>query len=360
MVWLTVGPALLLCYNVHHAAGGEDVLQRLPPVENAAVAERATPASFEAVQRGPVFAATGPIGRAVEDPTAAPRDPPRPSPIFEEPLPAMAVLPEDAPALVHPGVPGGAPWRFQILPNGLIYRSYLAGVKEPRFASVWNHEEDLGWLWDISLGGRLGALRYGTQDALRPEGWQIDVEGAALLRLSSGEDRDLASCDYRFGVPLTFGRGPFQTKFGYYHLSSHLGDEYMLRHAGFFRDNYVRDSLVLGQSLYLTDDLRVYAEVAWAFYTSGRAKPMEFQFGMDYSPAVNPSIRGAPFFAVGGHIRQEFDYSGNLVVQTGWQWRGCTGQLFRVGVQYYGGKSDQWEFADQYEEKLGMGLWYDY
>ena len=44
-----------------------------------------------------------------------------------------------------PGVPRDAfddlwaprPWSWQILPNNLIYTSYLAGPKEPRFATVW-------------------------------------------------------------------------------------------------------------------------------------------------------------------------------------------------------------------------------
>jgi len=360
MACLTAGPALLPCGTLRQVTAAEGVLRRLPPMDEAAVTERAVPAFFGELEGGGVFAAPGPVGRAVGERTAAPPDPSRESPVFDEPWPERAVLGEAGPTVLRPGVPGAAPWQFQILPAGLIYRSYLAGVKEPRFASVWNHEESLGWIWDISLGGRVGALRYGTRDALRPDGWQLDVEGAALLRLSPEEERDLAACDYRFGVPLTFGRGPYHIKFGYYHLSSHLGDEYMLRHPGFYRDNYVRDALVLGQSLYPIDAVRLYAEVAWAFYTSGRAKPLELQFGAEFSPAAVSGIRGAPFFAVAGHLRQEYDYSGNLVVQTGWQWRGSAGQLFRIGAQYYAGKSDQWEFVDRYEEKFGMGVWYDY
>jgi len=35
--------------------------------------------------------------------------------------------------------------------------------------------------------------------------------------------------DFRFGVPLTYGEGPWRTKFGFYHLSSHVGDEYLLK-----------------------------------------------------------------------------------------------------------------------------------
>jgi hypothetical protein len=67
-----------------------------------------------------------------------------------------------------------------------------------------------------------------------------------------------------------------------------------------------------------------------------------------------------PFVAVNGHLREELNYSGNLVVQTGYQWRGETNHLFRAGLHYYTGKSDQYEFFRQYEDKVGLGLWYDF
>jgi hypothetical protein len=303
-------------------------------------------------------------------------------PVFDGSLPrwsdplgprAEGPQPADAPqtgAMLHPGeqpivvAPGmsveEAPWRFQFLPAGLIYRSYLAGEKEPRLAAIFNHEERMGWIWDMTIGARIGMFRYGTENPILPEGWQLDFEGASMLRIDPESDRDVVSSDYRFGLPLTYGEGPFRTKFGYYHISCHLLDEFMLRHPGVFRDNYVRDALVLGESWYLTEALRLYAEVAYAFNNDGRAKPWEFQFGLEYSPILVNGLRGAPFFAINGHLREEFNYSGNLVVQTGWQWRSSNGQLFRLGVQYYAGQSEQWEFADEYEEKFGAGFWYDF
>ena len=252
-------------------------------------------------------------------------------------------------------------WCHQILPEGLIYRSYLAGVKESRFGSRWLHDEDLGWMWDITLGGRVGILRYGTTGSERPEGWQLDMEGAGMPRLDlEHEERDLISADFRFGIPLTYGRGDYQMKFGYYHLSSHLGDEYMVRHGTLVRRNYSRDVLIWGHSYFLTPDIRVYGEAGWAFTYDGGTEPWEFQFGIDYSPAGPSGQRGAPFFAINGHLREEFDFGGNLAIETGWQWRGNSGHLFRVGMHYFQGMSDQWEFFDQYEEKLGFGVWYDF
>jgi len=271
-------------------------------------------------------------------------------------------------AAYGPGISGSAmamsdrPWGWQLLPDGLIYHSYMAGVKEPRLGCAWNYEKHWGWMWDITLGGRVGILRYGTDDdGVRPQGFQLDLEGAAMPRLDLEHERDVISADFRAGVPLTFGIGAYQTKFGYYHLSSHLGDEFMLRFPSVERINYSRDVLIWGHSLYLCDDLRVYAEAGWAFYYDGGTKPWEFQFGIDYSPvAATGSFRGAPFAAINWQIQQELNYSGRLVTQAGWQWRSDSGQVLRTGVQYFTGNSEQFEFYRDYEEKVGWGIWYDF
>jgi hypothetical protein len=147
---------------------------------------------------------------------------------------------------------------LQVLPDGLMFPAYLAGQRESRMASQWVNLKDYGWIWDVALGGRAGILRYGTDDPMFPEGWQIDIEGAAFLRMDYENDRDIVSADFRFGVPWTTRRGRWEYKFGYYHLSSHLGDEYMVRNNTFGRINYVRDSLVLGVATRPHPDFRVY------------------------------------------------------------------------------------------------------
>lgn len=252
-------------------------------------------------------------------------------------------------------------WHWEILPEGLIYRSYLAGPKESRFGSVWFNEKEQGLLWDIALGGRVGLLRYGTSDGEYPEGWQLDIEGAAFPRLDPPEERDMVSADFRFGVPLTYGEGPYQTKLAYYHLSSHIGDEYLLKHPGFVRNNYSRDALVWGQSVYLSENVRLYGEIEYAFIADGGAEPWATQFGAEYSPACMNGFRGSPFAAVNAYLFEENDWGGIFTLQTGWQWRGGrSGKLLRIGLHYLSGKSPQLEFVGQHEEQIGGGIWYDY
>jgi hypothetical protein len=279
-------------------------------------------------------------------------------------LPAAPAL-APAPALdPQAGITGqlvyADPYGWQVLPSEVIYHSYLAGVKEPRFASQWNYIKGQGWNWDTELGGRAAIVRYGTPDSPRPQGWELDIEGAAFPRLNLEEQENLTSVDYRFGVPLTFGYGNYQMKFGYYHICSHLGDEYMLSNPSAQRINYVRNALGWGHSYYLLDALRIYGEVAWAFEYDGGAKPWEFQFGIEYSPMQPTGLRPVPFAAVNCDLRQELNFGGNIVFEAGWQWRSNLNHLFRVGVQYFNGKSDQYEFFNQFEEKIGVALWYDF
>ena len=255
----------------------------------------------------------------------------------------------------------GNPWSWQLLPEGLLFRSYLASGRESRLGSVWYYERERGWLWDTTLGGRVGILRFGSDDNLRPEGWQLDVEGAAFPRLDIEENRDLDSADFRFGVPLTYARGPWEAKLAYYHFSSHLGDEYIQRNPTAQRINYSRDAMVVALAYRLQDDLRLYAEAGYAFYNSGGSRPWEFQFGVDWSPLWATGFCGAPFLAVNGHLRQEVNFGGNLIAQAGWQWRGrYNGPLLRTGFQYFNGKSLQAQFFNEHEEQFGLGVWYDY
>jgi hypothetical protein len=251
-------------------------------------------------------------------------------------------------------------WAWQVLPQGLIYRSYLAGTKEPRLASVWNHDNRIGWMWDLTLGGRVGLLRYGTFDPLFPKGWELDMEGAAILRLNLDDDRDLVATDFRAGFPLTFSFSRWEHKFAYYHLSSHIGDEYLVENPMFQRINYSRDALVWGSAFRWTPNVRLYAEVGYAVYADGGSEPWETQFGVEYSPMIPNGFRPLPFLAINGALREDRNWSGNFVAQTGIQWRGYTGHLFRFGVEYYNGLSRQFEFFDQFEQQVGLGIWFDY
>ena len=135
-------------------------------------------------------------------------------------------------------------------------------------------------------------------------------------------------------------------KFGYYHYSSHFGDEFLVNDPSQIanRINYVRETLALGVAAYLSPSVRVYTETGWAFHTDGGARPWEFQFGAEFAPTEPTGPGGSPFAAINGHLHQEDNFSGNLTVEAGWLWRGRSGHTFRTGMIYFNGMSDQAQF----------------
>lgn len=257
---------------------------------------------------------------------------------------------------------------WQWLPDGLMYKSYLAGLKEPRFGASWGHvdgrPENIGGsgrIWEATLGGRVGIIRYGTDDIIKPQGWQWDLEGAVNPRLDMDNKQDVIAMDFRFGAPITYRRGGTSYKFGYYHISSHLGDEFQISYPFYVRDNYVREALVAAVSHEPNDYLRFYGEMGYAVWDGGIVEPWEFQFGAEYSAQAATGIYSSPFAAVNAHLYEEYNFGGNVNVQVGWQWRGPeSDRLWRIGAQYYNGSVHQHALGRGHESVLGFGMWFDY
>lgn len=253
------------------------------------------------------------------------------------------------------------PWQWELLPGDLIWKSYWAGTKEPRISGTFFQDtSDNLSLFDVTLGGRSSLARYATSQGHRPEGWEIQLEGAGMLRLNLDQNWDFEAADFRFGVPLIYAAGHVQWKFAYYHLSSHVGDEFLKRNPTFQRINFSRDTLVAGLSYFPLPAVRAYAEAGWAFYADEGTDPWEFQFGVDMARPGPTGRMGTPFIAVNGHLREEVNFGGNLVIQAGCLWRGKDGQSVRAGLHYLNGKSNQFEFFNNSEQQIGFGVWQDF
>jgi hypothetical protein len=250
-------------------------------------------------------------------------------------------------------------WRWTFLPQGNLYGTYWASSAEPRMAVKLIEDQDHGPLVDSEIAGRIGFVRFGSRDRL--EGWQFDLLVGVNLRQDPDVGLDMQATDYRFDLPLTYRNGPHAFKMGYYHVSAHVGDEFLVTNMILERDNFVRDVFNFGYSYHPTPELRLYGEVGYGFNVDV-SEPLEFQFGFDYGPATVTRIHGAPFVALNVHLREELDFGGNVALQAGWAWRGesIAAGILRTGAYFYDGGSSQFAFHDVHESQVGWGLWYDY
>ena len=144
--------------------------------------------------------------------------------------------------------------------------------------------------------------------------------------------------------------------------SSHFGDEFLIANPSALNDriNYVRNEIVLGASYYPEPWMRLYGEVGYSFYCDGGSEPWEVQFGTELSRPGPTGANGSPFLAINGNLRQEVDWGGDVSTQAGWLWRNETGQVMRLGLHYFNGKSSQFETFSRFEQQIGFGLWYDF
>jgi hypothetical protein len=280
---------------------------------------------------------------------------------FDCPDSMISGLPACGEELISGMTTGDEAWTWQLLPDGLMYKSYIAGEKEPRISNSFLFQSGGDTLWDTALGWRVGLIRFGATRAVQPEGFQLDVEGGTFLRALSGQANDMRSMDLRVGIPLTWREGPFQVKVSAYHLESHVGDDFLLENPGFIPNGYSRTALVAGVGYFVLDSLRLYSEVGWSVSGSGGDKPWEWQSGLEWSTPDPTGLRGAPYFAANVHLRETTFGSGSVNVMAGWQWRRSkSDHYFRAGLQYFNGKNNQYSFLQDTQQLFGFGLRYDY
>ncbi len=273
--------------------------------------------------------------------------------------PAAAQAPPPTPASAGADPPAQTQWH--VLPLGLLFAPYLAGEKEPRISWAILRERNHGALWDMAVGARVGLVRHGTPDPTGAAGWQVDLEAAAMPRLDPELTNNMEAVDYRVGLLWTRRWRHVAVKAGYYHLSAHLGDEFLTTHPEVIRVDYVRDSALVALMYDLPANVQVYAEVAYAFIRHGGADPLEFQGGVQYGASRLSPGRGGPVAAVNIHLRQELGPGGGVNLIAGWGWFSrATGHRLRLGIQAYAGKSVQYSTFRRSERMIGPALWFDF
>ncbi len=142
---------------------------------------------------------------------------------------------------VSPAVDGEVAPDREIIPLPVwdLFHPLVADPKEPRFqVSLLKVTADLnaGQAGDLN-DTRVGALAIGENFGIlrwpgrHPgEAWQLNVSAAVMAQFDLDAPSDaLMNEDYIVSFPLTYRNNDWSARIRFYHQSSHLGDEYLLR-----------------------------------------------------------------------------------------------------------------------------------
>jgi hypothetical protein len=222
----------------------------------------------------------------------------------------------------------------------------IANQREPRFSLRLTSLHGA----ETSIGGVFPLVRfYGPSDGR--EGLQLDLEAAVFTRLAG--KLKLTVADYALSLPFSWSRGPWQARFGYHHVSGHLGDEY-IKDTGVETRSVARGEVVAGLARRWAG-YRLYGEAGVAYAMRGipSDEKERLDFGGEWLPQNSPL-----FGALDLELRADHDWEPDVTLQMGREWRAASGRRARVGIEGYHGRSPYLQFrgVDEHWGGISIGL----
>jgi len=259
-----------------------------------------------------------------------------------------------------------AGWELSVAPAEVLYRTYVADPRRPVFGltMIDVSESDIDDAGDRRYGVRMGA-RFGILQLHPPDepggGVQLAGEIGFLGQFDRDNSTDNIGWDGLYGFHLAWQARPeLVLRLGLAHDSSHLGDEY-IENTGRQRIEYTREEFLFGMRYALHKSLCSYVEYGHGYDLRNEDLMEEgrVELGLEFEPEpMWWNRRLAPFAALDVSAYEEDDWDENLSVQLGVVLPGAgRGGSWRVGLEYYDGRSVIGELFQDREQHLAFGLW---
>jgi hypothetical protein len=268
-----------------------------------------------------------------------------------------------APAPLPPAPPEGTPpeplgnWEKEMFPgDGWLYDPYLAAQRQCRTAVKVifpTGGDDNRKKIENTIGFDVPVIRW-TDRTDSSVATELQFEAAVFARFDRHERWDMDASDWKFGVPLAHRDGDLAWKIELYHLTSHLGDEFMER-TGALPLDYHLEEAAFGLSWDASAGQRLYGEAGVAVYTSGPTDNGRIQAGWEW--VGNKATTGlSPFMAIDLESRHDTNWIPGKTAVVGVAF----GRHVRMGVEYYHGYDTQTQFQKLQVQYVSLGLAMDF
>ncbi len=240
--------------------------------------------------------------------------------------------------------------------NDMLFPHPLADPRAPFAGSRLQFHDDGSTRIENAFGVEQSIFRTGGEE----HAFEVGVEGGAFSRFNFDENLDMDGVDFRVGFPLVYRSGRLAVKLEPWHLTSHLGDEFIER-TGRERIAYARNAIALGVAVDLGEVWRVYGEAGYGVDIGSLNEPWRAMAGVEWVDDVLAARWFDLFAAVNATTFEEIDWSANFNLQTGiWIKPEGAHTTVRVGLEYYNGHSALTQFFQEREEYLGFGFWFHF
>ena len=274
--------------------------------------------------------------------------------------------------LLEPGAeppvppPAGAPkpprfmdeWQVGVLPGGVLFKPLVADPRWPHFGAAWQYYLDNRQLTNaaaVSFGESFAFYR----NRIGRTWWEIGLHAAVFSVFDiDSPSFDLINADYMVGLPLSFRYQDFSAMLRFFHQSSHLGDEFLLRTTQTNRVNLSYESVDLKLSYEFGDPVRLYAGAGYLFHqTPSDLDALSVQYGLELrSPWPAREARWRPLAAVDVQHREENGWSADVSARAGIEIDGVLAtRKIQILLEYFTGHSPNGQFYTDKVRYIGLG-----
>jgi len=251
----------------------------------------------------------------------------------------------------------------QFLPPKNLYDVPIADPRWPKFSTGVSKDfkGNLGKsIWGFTFGENIGLVQHDYKSGKYEFGIQAATFG--IMDIRSNPTR-LVNADYFIGLGLSHSAGNMQHLFQIYHVSSHVGDEFLLSAAG---QNLKRINLSYETAKWYVrhknpeQKFSPYAAIGYMVHVDpGYIKRLILEAGCDYFSnkiVFNDTTK----LVAGVHLNawQANNFKGTLNIRMGLQYektKYCNRYL-QLLLEYKKGKSQQGQFYNRNVESVGLVL----
>ncbi len=231
-------------------------------------------------------------------------------------------------------------------------------------------------LRDFACGGKNGSVvTFGDQFPLYRWAniwkWkgdlQLEVEAGVFAVFNQDHSSSrLQNADYYAGIPLSYAVGPWAFRARLYHISSHLGDEYMHHHRHKRRKNKSFEAVDFFTCYQITNGISVNGGPGVVVHSDSqmRVKPLYAEYGMEVRAFRHnfTQLFGQPFLSMYFRNYQDTNFDMDSSYALGYEWGKIQGygRKIRLFVEYHDGFSCEGQFSKRRTNYFGLRLSYGF
>ncbi len=254
--------------------------------------------------------------------------------------------------------------------NTLLFQPLIADPRQVMNAAALRFNDDV-------VGKHVGAVSFGgdfifirLKDVLY---WRGDMDLGIQAGIFSVFDLDhieaaMVNTDFFVAALVTYAYDRWSYRFRLWHLSSHIGDEFLIMNPGFDRRNLSDNGVDLFASYQYGQAVRVYGGIGYIFARdhSFPEQPLYFEAGAEVRAFGGRDcfnrLYVQPFLAMHFRTWEEHDFDVDQTYALGVEWSKIqgVGRKVRFFMEYHSGYSKEGQFvlerANYFAIKMNYGF----